>query len=119
LLAPYPVSGDCMRVRIPEYLVQPVWNSEQSPLSQAYVEFRDAALKMIAGGTPPQQILGPDFVSVELFFRKREPSDGYTVASWACEMVKSFEMIEIQVRLALVVLFTYLMRVSIKSHSRT
>ena len=115
LVTPYGGPADrheAGKVLVPEYLIQPLWSSEQSPLSKVYVEYCEAARRLIAHGTAPAQILGPDFVSVDLFFRDRQPSDAFNVCSWACEVSKGFYMIDIKIRLALASLFTHLMRVS-------
>ena len=114
LVTPYHAADrpEAARVLVPEHLIQPLWSADQSPLSKVYVEYRDAARRMIARGTRAEQVLGPEFVSVDLFFRDRQSSDGFPVASWACEVCKGFYVIDMQVRLALALLFTYLMRVS-------
>lgn len=96
---------------VPAYLIQPLWQSEDSPLSRVYVQFRDAARKMIADGTPLEQILGPDLINVDLFFRARQGTEAHTVSSWACEVTKRFSTISLVMRLALAMHFTYLMRV--------
>jgi hypothetical protein len=114
LITPYTVSPErqeAAKVLVPEHLIQPLWNSDNSPLSKVFVEYRDAARRLISEGTSAQEILGPDFVSVDLFFRGRQPADAFNVCSWACEVSKGFYMIDIQIRLALASLFTYLMRV--------
>lgn len=100
------------RIAIPEYLLQPLWRPEKSPLlSKVIMNYTRAARQMMANGTPIENIIGPDFVSVDLFFRDSQTKDSLSVTTWAYELTKRFSMVEDRIRLALVFLFVRLMKV--------
>lgn len=96
---------------IPLYLIQSRLVIEDSPLNKVSTGFRDAARHMIATGTPALQIVNGSEVIVDLFFRERWPTDGFTCSSWACELYRSFGEVDDFVRIACVFLLTRLMRV--------
>lgn len=99
------------RIAIPEYLLQPLWRPEKSPLSKLIMNYTRAARQMMANGTPIENIISPDFVSVDLFFRDSQTKDSLSVTTWACELTKRFSMIDDRIRLAMVFLFVRLMKV--------
>lgn len=67
---------------------------------------------MLASGVPLSDVLGPtDAVGVDVFFRLRSASDRFDCSSWACEIIRSFDEIDMFVRLASVYFLTYMMRV--------
>lgn len=96
--------------RFPLYTVQPVVAMENSPLSRVITDYRDAARAAIESSTAPIDILGPDGIEVDLFFRDRRPEDNFNVCNWAAELSRSFEDWDIYVRLAGCLSLTYVMR---------
>jgi hypothetical protein len=100
---------------IPVYLIQSRLIIEDSPLNKVSTGFRDAARHMIATGTPEIEIVNGTDVVVDLFFRERWLTDGFTCSSWACELCRSFGEVDNFVRLACVFLLTRLMRVLVPS----
>ena len=96
-------------LKAPAHLSQPLAESDNSPLSGAYLSYQDAARQMIANGTPIAQIIGPDYVVVDLMFRDRGPNDPYSVSCWASELCKTFE-VNVFAALAHVSMLTHLLR---------
>ena len=97
--------------RIPIHLIQSLITFEDSALARVYTDYRDAARHMLARGVPKEEVSGPNFTAIDLFFRDRRPSDPHTASFWACELCKSFGDAPIFVQLAGMYLLTYLMRV--------
>jgi len=97
--------------RIPIHLIQSLITFDNSALARVYTDYRDAARHMLASGVPNEEVSGPDFTAIDLFFRDRVPSDPHTASFWACELCKSFGDAPIFVQLAGMYLLTYLMRV--------
>ncbi len=97
---------------IPVCLIQSRLVLEDSPLSNVFTGFRNAARQMIATGTPALDIIEGNGVVVDLLFRERTPTDGFTCSSWACELYRTFEEANDIVRIGWVFLLTRLMRVS-------
>ena len=97
--------------RIPIHLVQSLIMFDDSALARVYTDYRDAARHMLASGVPNEEVSGPNFTAIDLFFRDRIPSDPHTASFWACELCKSFGDAPIFVQLAAMYLLTYLMRV--------
>jgi len=112
-----PVSNDQTQHhrRLPIHLITPMELEDRSPLSLVFTDFRRAARDMLDSGLPPAAVTGPDFVIVDLFFRNRIPSDAHTTCSWASELCKSFDGIDVFVRLAKVFFLSTYMRVSLKA----
>lgn len=95
-----------------EYSMLPLHSFECEALGRAYLSFRDATLQMIADGMPARDVLGsPDFVNLDLYFRERLPSDGHSVSTFVCEMMKSLANPDMYAKLATMVLMGPLMRV--------
>ena len=101
-----------------EYSMLPLHSNEhEAVLGKAYLSFRDATLQMIADGTNARDVLGsPDYVNLDLFFRDRVPTDGHSVDTFVCEILKSLANPDLYAKLATVVLLGPLMRVS-SSHT--
>ena len=97
--------------RIPIHLIQSLITFDNSALARVYTDYRDAARHMLASGVPNEEVSGPDFTAIDLFFRDRVPSDPHTASFWACELCKTFGDAPIFVQLAGMYLLTYLMRV--------
>jgi len=95
---------------IPMFLIQSRLAVEDSPLSKVFTGFRDAARQMVATGTPALDIVNRTDVVVDLFFRDRWPTDGFTCSSWACELCRTFGDLDDFVRVGCVFLLTRLMR---------
>jgi hypothetical protein len=96
-----------------EYSMLPLHSNEhEAVLGKAYLSFRDATLQMIADGMNARQVLGsPDYVNLDLFFRERLPTDGHSVDTFVCEILKSLANPDIYAKLASLVLLGPLMRV--------
>jgi hypothetical protein len=97
--------------RIPIHLIQSLITYDDYALARVYTDYRDAARHMLASGVPNEEVSGPDFTAIDLFFRDRVPSDPHTASFWACELCKTFRDAPIFVQLAGMYLLTYLMRV--------
>ncbi|KAI4851495.1 hypothetical protein E4T44_02099 [Aureobasidium sp. EXF-8845] len=95
-----------------EYSMLPLHSNEhEAVLGKAYLSFRDATLQMIADGMNARQVLGsPDYVNLDLFFRERLPTDGHSVDTFVCEILKSLANPDIYAKLASLVLLGPLMR---------
>ena len=105
--------------QLPVHLRQSLVIIDNSPLARVYTDYRDAARQMLANGTPSEEVLGPDFTEVDLFFRKRRPSDFHTASTWACELSKTFIGLEsIYVQLAGIFLLKSLMRWTVAPSQR-
>jgi hypothetical protein len=96
-----------------EYSMLPLHSNEhEAVLGKAYLSFRDATLQMIADGTNARDVLGSsDYVNLDLFFRDRLPTDGHSVDTFVCEILKSLANPDIYAKLATLVLMGPLMRV--------
>jgi hypothetical protein len=105
--------------RIPIHLIQSLITFDNSALARVYTDYRDAARHMLASGVPNEEVSGPDFTAIDLFFRDRVPSDPHTASFWACELCKTFGDAPIFVQLAGMYLLTYLMRVCYLSRTRS
>lgn len=87
-------------------------NEHEAVLGKAYLSFRDATLQMIADGMSARDVLGsPDYVNLDLFFRDRVPTDGHSVDTFVCEILKSLANPDVYAKLATLVLLGPLMRV--------
>ncbi|KAH0286597.1 hypothetical protein M436DRAFT_50040 [Aureobasidium namibiae CBS 147.97] len=95
-----------------EYSMLPLHSNEHDALlGKAYLSFRDATLQMIADGMNARDVLGsPDYVNLDLFFRDRVPTDGHSVDTFVCEILKSLANPDLYAKLATVVLLGPLMR---------
>ncbi|KAI4747091.1 hypothetical protein E4T50_02588 [Aureobasidium sp. EXF-12298] len=95
-----------------EYSMLPLHSNEhEAVLGKAYLSFRDATLQMIADGMNARDVLGsPDFVNLDLFFRDRVPTDGHSVDTFVCEILKSLANPDLYAKLATLVLLGPLMR---------
>ena len=96
-----------------EYSMLPLHSNEhEALLGKAYLSFRDATLQMIADGMNARDVLGsPDYVNLDLFFRDRLPTDGHSVSTFVCEILKSLANPDMYAKLASLVLLGPLMRV--------
>lgn len=95
-----------------EYSMLPLHSFESEALGRAYLSFRDATLQMIADGMPARDVLGsPDYVNLDLYFRERLPTDGHSVSTFVCEIMKSLANPDMYAKLATMVLLGPLMRV--------
>ncbi|GAB7347559.1 hypothetical protein MBLNU459_g4449t1 [Dothideomycetes sp. NU459] len=101
-----------LNFQFPAHSILPLHGTEDEILGKVYTSFRDAALQMMASGTPAPKVLGPPgYVELDLFFRSREPQDIYNVDNFACEILKTRpDDQEIFVKLACVPMVAYLMR---------
>ncbi|KAG9521309.1 hypothetical protein KCV07_g3673, partial [Aureobasidium melanogenum] len=94
-----------------EYSMLPLHSFEQEALGRAYLSFRDATLQMIADGMPARDVLGShDYVNLDLYFRERLPTDGHSVSTFVCEIMKSLANPDMYAKLASMVLMAPLMR---------
>ncbi|KAG9949598.1 hypothetical protein KCU85_g4149, partial [Aureobasidium melanogenum] len=94
-----------------EYSMLPLHSFEQEALGRAYLSFRDATLQMIADGMPARDVLGShDYVNLDLYFRERLPTDGHSVSTFVCEIMKSLANPDMYAKLASIVLMAPLMR---------
>ena len=102
---------------LPDYRSLPLHTDVDSQLGRVYIGYRDAALEMIADGTPAPSVLGPPgYVDFDLFFRDRSPEDGFTVSAFACELFKSMDGTQdLFTLMASVMHVTYLMRVRLSN----
>ena len=106
--------------QLPVHLSQSLITIENSPLARAYTDYFDAARQRLANGMPSEEVLGPEFTDVELFFRERRPSDFHTASTWASELSKSFTGVtSIPVQLAGIYLLRGLMRWTIAPSQQT
>ena len=96
-----------------EYSMLPLHSNEhEAVLGKAYLSFRDATLQMIADGMNARDVLGsPDYVNLDLYFRDRLPTDGHSVDTFVCEILKSLANPDLYAKLATAVLLGPLMRV--------
>ena len=98
--------------KIPNHLLQPLAEYENSPLSRAYLDYRDEARGCLAKGDNPLSVIGPNYVNVDLFFKDRHGSNPRTVCFWASRLVNAFQQQQsIWHRLALAGFLTHYMRV--------
>ncbi|KAH0366970.1 hypothetical protein KCU65_g4993, partial [Aureobasidium melanogenum] len=94
-----------------EYSMLPLHSFEREALGRAYLSFRDATLQMIADGMPARDVLGShDYVNLDLYFRERLPTDGHSVSTFVCEVMKSLANPDMYAKLASIVLMAPLMR---------
>ncbi|KAG9658073.1 hypothetical protein KCU64_g4761, partial [Aureobasidium melanogenum] len=94
-----------------EYSMLPLHTFEQEALGRAYLSFRDATLQMIADGLPARDVLGShDYVNLDLYFRERLPTDGHSVSTFVCEIMKSLANPDMYAKLASILLMAPLMR---------
>lgn len=98
---------------------------ENKDLGRSYLDFYTAARQAIRRGATAHDVLGPQELDLALFFRDRTPDDQYTANNWACDMGKYLYCEEYMptgfpvTRLAVVYLFSRLMRVRIVHGSHT
>ncbi|KAI4727849.1 hypothetical protein E4T49_04373 [Aureobasidium sp. EXF-10728] len=94
-----------------EYSMLPLHSFESEALGRAYLSFRDATLQMIADGMPARDVLGQhDFINLDLFFRERLPTDGHSVSTFVCEILKNLANPDVYAKLATIVLLGPLMK---------
>jgi hypothetical protein len=83
---------------------------DQSPLSMMFMDFRSGVNRMLHQGTPLAQVLGPLDPIVDLLFRPRQATDPFSASTWACELARVHEEVDIFTQLANAFLFARLMR---------
>lgn len=98
--------------RIPIHLMLPIWQDDDAPINRVISDYLSAARQQIARGSPVAEILAPEYINVQAFFQPRNTLRFPTVSEWASEVNKNLLDMHIFVRLANVLLQTYLMRVS-------
>jgi hypothetical protein len=104
--------GQVTRLRIPRYVVLPLVVSDEAMLSRLYTDYLEGTRPLLESGVPLFDVLGaPDTVTVDIFFRDRSADERLDCSSWACEIMRRFEELDIFVRLAPVYFLTHLMRV--------
>lgn len=83
-------------------------------ISRLYNLYYQGAKQMLLDGIDWQEVLGPgDDVSIDLLFEKQTlPDRLFDCSSWACELCRNLQGINIFVQMALVFLLTKSMRVS-------
>lgn len=98
------------------HLIQPRSTNDSSPLSRVCSDYKAAARKAIAHGTPAADILGPPDVDVSSFLNSEVGSASVRsvprVDKWASLVNKTFNDVDVFVLLASVYLHWNLMRVS-------
>jgi len=94
------------------HLMQPIWQPDDAPINRVVSDYLSAARQRIAEGTPVAAILAPEYINVQAFFQPRSTSEFPIVSEWASEINKGSVDVDVSVRLAHVLLQTYLMRVS-------
>ena len=103
--------------KLPMHLIQPRSTHDESPLSRVASDYKIAARKAIAHGVPVQEILGFLDVDVSTFLKDDESQnpeqDIPRVDKWASLVNKSFEDVDVFVRLGSAYLHCCLMRVSL------
>ena len=99
-------------LRIPIHLMQPLWQIDDAPINRVISDYRSAAQQQIAQGNLVAAILDSENINVQAFFQPRNALGFPTVSEWASEVNRVSEDIDIFVRLANVLMQTYLMRVS-------
>ena len=108
-LKPSALGTELATAKLSECFVLPIIEPENSLLSKTYTTFLDASRGLMENGI---DIIGPDFIAVDLLFRERLPSDDpLSVSVWACNIVNSFGYHDEFVLLAAVMMYTRLIRV--------
>lgn len=94
------------------HLIQPIWQADDAPVNRVISDYLSAARQRIAQGNSVAAILAPEYINVQAFFQARNTSEFPIVSEWASEINKGSVDVDVFVRLAHVLLQTYLMRVS-------
>lgn len=92
--------------------MQPIWQPDDAPINRVISDYLSAARQRIAEGSSAAAILAPEYINVQAFFQPRNTSEFPIVSEWASEINKGSVDVDVFVRLAHVLLQTYLMRVS-------
>ena len=92
------------------HLILPYIIPDDSPLSLAFSNFRDAVQHMVTQGIPLSSLLGPLDTEVDLLFRTRSTDDPFTAGTWACELSRIYAHIDIFTQLANAFLLSRFMR---------
>lgn len=103
-------SQQVAHLRMP-HLMQPIWQPDDAPINRVISDYLSAARQRIAGGNSAAAILAPEYINVQAFFQPRNTSEFPIVSEWASEINKGSVDVDVFVRLAHVLLQTYLMRV--------
>ena len=95
----------------PEYLVTPLADTDDSPLSSALTDFIKLCKQLMVEKTHSTQLINQDLLDVTLFFRERQPHDPINISSWASEMLRVFRgVFSDQLLLACAVCVTHLVQ---------
>ena len=97
-------------LRGPVHHILPYTIDDDSPLSLAFSNFRDAVKHMLNQDMPLSDILGPLDTEVDLLFRVRSANDPFTAGTWACELARIYEHIDFFTQLANAFLLSRYMR---------
>lgn len=96
--------------RLPSHLILPNWKLDDAPINRVISDYLSAARQQVAQGSPVADILAPEYINVQAFFRPANTLGFPTVSEWASEVNKRLRNVHTFVCLANVVLQTYLMR---------
>ncbi|KAJ9625440.1 hypothetical protein H2204_010302 [Knufia peltigerae] len=80
------------------------------PMAKAITDYLKLARNLLSQGCPVDDILGPERPYVDLLFRRRRQSDSHSACHFAAELCTMLEEMEWASRLALSVMFTFLIR---------
>ena len=108
-----PPSGNQIPVsRIPIHLMQPIWKADNAPVNRVIIDYLSAARQQIAQGNAAVRMVNRGYIHVQAFFQRCNTPGLPTVSEWASEINRSSADVPTFVRLAKILLQTYLMRVS-------
>ncbi len=99
-----------LKLRGPQHLITPFVIPDRSPLSMIFINFKNGVSNMLVQGMPMAQVLGPIDPEVDLIFRPRLPPDPFSASTWACELARIDDSVDVFTKLAHAFLLARYMR---------